>query len=307
MINTIDNKYFIQINNLKFTKYYNVKEYWINLFNEPKWNFTYYNEEGNKNKTYIFLIENSYHQAFGHWVYESGIFLQYYNELKEKINNPLKIFIINKPYRTYKKLFLDFYNIPEKDIIYCNEELKHNDYDNNWFTRFNINLPKNNICITTPIITYNSLPPNRISIPIIDFKQRIYNLRNSLLKNILNKEKKIDWLFLPRAKKQNYKPNDRIINYTHVYNFLKAKNHLIYDVMHTEKLIEQIKIVTSAKNVILDYGASFCVNGLFCENQNIFLTTKINHLEQICAKTLFKIIMEKNNVYDFDSKNKYIL
>ena len=296
----------IKINDLIFNIHNNVREYWVNLTEEPKWNFTYYTETMDI-PTYILLIENSYHQAFGHWVYESAIFLQYYNELKKILNKPLKIFIINKPYRSYKNLFLSYYNIDENNIIYCNEELKHNDYNNTWFKRYNVTLPINNICITTPIVTYNTLPASKMPIPINDFKQRIYDLRSSLLKNIIDNEHKIDWLFLPRAKKENYKPNDRKINYTNVYEFLKDKNHLIYDTMDTKKLIDQIKLVRSAKNVILDYGASFCVNGLFCENQNIYLTTRLAHLQQICSKTLFKIIMEKNNIFDFNTRQKYII
>lgn len=297
----------IKINNLEFNIYNNVKEYWINILDLPKWNFTYYEENITEDATYILLFEHCYHQAFGHWVYESGIFLQYYNELQKKLDKPLKLFIINKPSRSYKKLFLNFYGIKEENLIYCDHELRHNDYDNNWLKRFNVTLPKNNICITTPVVTYNNLPSNIIPIPIEDFKQRIYDFRNSLLKNIKNDINKIEWLFLPRATKENYKPNDRKINYSGIYNFLKDKNYVEYDVMNTKDLINQIELVRSAKNIILDYGASFCVNGLFCENQNIYLTSRINHTEQLCSKTLFKIIMENNNVYDFNSNHKYIL
>ena len=45
-------------------------------------------------------------------------------------------------------------------LFYCNEDLKHNDYDENWFKRFNVTLPKNNIlynnsiCISKFFTTY---------------------------------------------------------------------------------------------------------------------------------------------------------
>lgn len=295
----------INIDGLIFKTHNNVKNYWINLFDLPTWGMTYYNEELNNDikPTYILLIENSYHLTFGHWVYDSAIFLPYYKKIEEKINASLKIFIVNNPKRSYKKLFLDYYGIDNNNIIYCNKELRHNDTNTNWFQRYNVTLPKNNICITTPMVPLTLKP---LSISTDNFINRIEYFKNTLKYNTLNNKKK-DWLFLPRATKENYKPNDRIINYNYIYKFLEDKNYMIYNVMDTTDLKDQINILRSADNIILDYGASFSVNSLFIKNKNIYLTTPIptEHLNLPGCYNIIKQIIKDNNVFYLRTNKKY--
>ena len=245
----------------------------------------------------MLLIESNYHQAFAHWVLEMAIFLPYYHKLKEILGGSLKIFIINKPYRSYKKLFLNYFNICDDDIIYCNEDLKHNDYDENWFKRFNVTLPKNNICITTPFVSVNFLPHTKCQIEEDDFTKRIFNFQQFF--NIDESiEKDIEWLFFPRASKENYKPNDRSIDYTSITKFLKDKNHIVYDTIETQNLIDQIRLVKRAKNIILDPTSSFLVNGLFCKNTNIYLSSPKNFPDR-SFELVYNYILLSNNISTF--------
>jgi len=292
---------YIEIENLIFHKETNVKEYWIDMFKHPMWNMNYYDEPINNNSiTYILLIESNYHQAFAHWVLEMAIFLPYYHKLKEILGGSLKIFIINKPYRSYKKLFLNYFNICDDDIIYCNEELKHNDYNEKWFKRFNVTLPKNNICITVPFVLVNFLPITKCQIEEDDFTNRISNFQQFFnIDEII--EQDIEWLFFPRASKENYGPNDRYINYTSITNFLKDKNHIVYDTIETQNLIDQIRLVKRAKNLILDPTSSFLVNGLFCRNTNIYLSSPKNFMDR-SFELVYNYITLTNNVCAFKDR-----
>ena len=289
----------ITLNNLEFNIYYNVKDYWINMFDYPIWNFDYYDEKININTdiTYILLLECNYHCSFGHWVHETAIFLPYFKKLKEKYRT-LKLFIINEPYRSYKKLFLDFFDISKDDIIYCNNELKHNDYNEMWMKRFNIFFPKNNICLTTPIYPLILKPYDKLNIPESIYIDNISNLQKCF--NITKEVKiDIDWLFFPRCKKENYKPNDKVYNYNNIIGFLQDKNHIIYDVMETKRLEDQINLIKRSKNIILDPTSSFSVNGLFCKNKNIYLTSPIVHSNIKSCELIYKYILKYNKLCSF--------
>jgi len=290
------------VDNENFQIYENVKQYWFCLRSD-KFNIIYHdnvktNERTQDNKTYILLFENVYQGAFAHWFFDSAIFLQYYHKLNEKFNGKLKIFTINNPERKYKKMLFDFFDIPKENILYCHKELTHIhrlSRDNKWMSEKNITLPENNICITCPIINLNN-----VNFDKTNYKNRIYKFKELFYKKIDKNLPTIENLFFPRNKAQNLSVNNRKINYDRVYNTLKNKQYIEYDTMNTEKIIDQINLLVNSKNIFLDYGSSLWVNGIFCENSNIFVS---NNLDQHngdyghCYNTLLEILKEKNNVY----------
>lgn len=191
-------------------------------------------------------------------------------------------------------MFLKLFDINENDLILCNEELISNDYDNLWMGRKNFNLPKNNVCISPEMIC---LLDDNINVEI--FENNIFYFQKIILSNKkITNEKINDWVFFPRAKKENFRNNNYPDSfYENVYRLLKNKNHIIYNIEDTTDIIDQINIIRSAKNIILDYGSSFLVNGLFCENTNIYLTSKLQHTNEIGSRTIQNIIKNKNNIF----------
>ena len=227
--------------------------------------FEYYDSDENNNQlAYFLLFETCMDSAFFHWIYESAIYLSYFFELKSKYPE-LKLLVKQNPKRSYKNLFFKALNISENDIFWLtNKEI------NDCKTVY-INIPSNNICINTKPHYLNTVQIKDKNI----YKELIIKFRNIILTNcniIYPLEKSIDNLFFPRSKKENYAPNDRIINYDKVYNLLKGKKYIEYDTINTTNLADQIKLLAYSQNIFLDEGASFVVNVLFCKNSKIFIS-----------------------------------
>lgn len=70
----------------------------------------------NMGHTYTYLnIDTMFHDVFSHWVFESAIYLPLFLKLKKKYPD-LKLY--SKGYKMYKKLFYDYFDICETDIVY---------------------------------------------------------------------------------------------------------------------------------------------------------------------------------------------
>ena len=255
----------INIDNQIFEIRKNVKSQTCNI-STSELIFEYYDSNQNNNNilTFFFLFETTFDSAFFHWIYESAIYLSYYIELKSKYPE-LKLLVKQNPKRSYKNLFFKALNISENDIFWLtNKEI------NDCKTVY-INIPGNNICINTKPHYLNTVQIKDKNI----YKELIIKFRNIILTNcniIYPLEKSIDNLFFPRSKKENFAPNDRIINYDKVYNLLKGKKYIEYDTINTTNLADQIKLLASSQNIFLDWGASFVVNVLFCKNSKIFIS-----------------------------------
>lgn len=237
----------------------------------------------------FFLFETCMDAAFGHWIYESAIYLPYFLELKLKYPE-LKILVKQNPKRSYKKLFFTALNIDENDIYWLdNEEI------NDCKTVY-MNIPNNNICINTIPHYLNTVQVKNITI----FKNLIVNFRNTIMNNLnirYPEEKMIENLFFPRSKIENFICNDRIINYEKVYKLLKGKQYIEYDTMNTINLKKQIELLVSSKNIFLDWGSSSMVNCLFCKNSNIYLSCcMIGQLKFEGMTIIYDIHKETNNI-----------
>ena len=190
----------INIDNINFNIYKNVKQYWVDIDNNDKWHFLHYNnnEITNEETQYIFLFENAYHSAFAHWFYDSAIFLQYFHKLNTHFNNKLKIFYVNKPNRKYKKLLFDFFNITNEHLI-CSDVEFPDTYstskNNQWMNTNNFVLPNNNICISCPIINLNN-----INMDTNVFKSRLRKFRDIFLENSSDENIKHNILFFHEIK-----------------------------------------------------------------------------------------------------------
>jgi hypothetical protein len=267
----------------------NVKSQTSNIFTSELF-FEYYDSDENNNQlTYFLLFETCMDSAFSHWIYESAIYLSYFFELKSKYPE-LKLLVKQNPKRSYKNLFFIALNINENDIYWITNE------ENNDCKTVYINIPSNNICINTKPHYLNTVQIKDKNI----YKELIIKFRNIILTNcsiIYPQEKTIENLFFPRSKKENYAPNDRIINYDKIYKLLEGTNYVEYDTINTKDLKEQIKLLVSSQNIFLDWGASFLVNGLFCKDSNVFFYgCIINQLNFEGLKIIYEINTENNNI-----------
>lgn len=223
--------------------------------NTCKKSYELFNEPIDSNPHIFFLFETPYHMAFGHWVVECGIFLPFFKHFTDA-----SILVNKNPHRDYKNLFFKLFNITNITYLDNNEDT---------MTEYT-NIPKNNICIVCRNHTQNNRTPT--SENLSQYLKLLVDFREILTKDLFDYKKDIDHLFLPRNTTQNYKHNDRKIDYTQINQMLAGKEFTEYKTSDTVDFNDQIRLVSRSKNIYLDYGANFVVNGLFSKNSHIFCT-----------------------------------
>ena len=193
--------------------------------------------------------------AFAHWVFESAIFLPYVK------NFPTARLLVNaNPKRDYKHLFFKLFDIHADMVEYIdNVGNEENIYQN---------IPKDNICIITRSFTLHRTSNTSLD-TYMDILMKFRNLID------VETPKYTEHLFLPRNTTQNYICNDRVIDYTKIMNLLSGKEYISYNTMETNDFKKQIKLVSGAKNIYLDYGSNFQVNGFFSKQSTIYCINKI--------------------------------
>jgi len=231
----------------------------------------------------FFLFETEYHNAFAHWVFENAVFLPYFKYF------PKNVFVlVNKnEHRTYKKLFFNLFNIPEDKLYYL---------DNTIDQALDYNLiPENNICIICRNLRINTQIRNDIFSNI--FTNLISNFYNEIHENHnFDYTKKIKHLFFPRNIKENYKPNDRRIDYTNVSKFLEGTEWVTYNTEETIDIKDQIQLLLSAENVYLEGGSSYFVNGLFCKDSKLYIYGNITNSGEHNLKIHNLLQLIKDNI-----------
>lgn len=268
-------------------KVYTVKNVKTCINNRDKWEIETY--DNNNNVNYFFIFEQNT-EAFAHWVYESAIYLELFIKLKQTYSN-IKLIVCGK--KAFKKLFFELFNISADDIVYF-------DIDNS-----------NPNCITIPtnLSSNTCIIPSPISNLLIPachelFQQQINRFIDFFSRISIENTQLLEWLIMPRQKKENFKPNDRIIDFSNILDFYET-NKLNHSILHTDDISDlkyQIKTLRSSKNIILCDGSAFWVNLLFCSNKTFYVITRQSELQQIyypMAKLLIQTVCSCNN-------NKYV-
>lgn len=213
-----------------------------------------------------FLIDSPSNMAFGHWVFESAIFLRYWKTLKEMYPSIKIHFLVKKE---YKLLFLRHYGI---------EELA--EYE----------LKENNICIIPSPVTSVHLSEH-----FDIFQKNIAGLYQEF--DHYGFSKIIPILIMPRQKKENYPGNDR--NYDKQFERIIEANKDT-PVFHTDTVIElvkQIETVRSAKKIYISDGSAFLVNGFFAKDSDIHIVDNVTKHQAARFKRYAFIIdyIKRNN------------
>ncbi len=276
----------ICIDGLTFDIKHNVKSIYIDITNSTK-TYDFYDISLNSDPSIFFIFETQLHLAFAHWVFESAIFLPYFKHFPNA-----RIIVNANPIRDYKQLFFKLFNIDQTKICYL---------DNSDNEQLNRNIPINNICICCKNYTLNDRSTNSTDLQILNLhKNLMKHFRNEIWNNYSfdYTDKSIDHLFLPRNTIQNYASNDRIINYTSINNMLSNKKFTTYYTSDTTDFNQQIKLLSNAKNIYLDFGSNLFVNGFFSKGSNIYVVNIFhNQLGYPFNMNILNTIAESNTIH----------
>jgi len=271
-----------------YTVFYvtNVNTYDFDRVNFDSWNITRHDTIIEQPNMTYFILDSHFDDAFGHWAFESAIYLPLFIKLKERFPT-MKLLLKEK--RTYKSLFCSFFNIKEEDIAYT------------------IDSPVNTCIFPSPI---NALNCQQISEEYTEQLKRFY------LHFIEYKSIQTDTiLVMPRQKKENYPTNNRICDMNAIISYLETKNREIkHTVFHTDtvtNLIDQINIVSSAKSIIVSDGSALSVNAMFAREANIYILGNITPGQACVFAKVNKIIefsktLSKNTHTYFNSDKDII-
>ena len=231
---------------------------------------------GDKEDIYL-VIDTHYHDAFGHWVFESAIYLPLFFLLK-KVHPSIKIWF--KSPRNYKKIFCEYFGILPTDYVYS------------------VSLADANLCFFPSPISALNLPELHT-----DFIKHL-NIFWDLFKYTTGTNV-YTITVLPRQVKENVKENDRIIP----FNILTDYLHLINNskILHTDtvtQLIEQIETIRKSSIVVVADGAAFQVNGMFCYGKEIIISGPL--ITEAQSKTYRKLDYIKNKIKEQNKVLHYI-
>jgi len=256
----------ITIDIYKLFKLENVLEY--SYENHNTWKIILNDDLKLANENIYFIIDTLFQDAFGHWVFESAIYLPLFKKLKETYPN---IKLVLKEEKNYKKLFCKYFNIDSNDIVYIIES--------NNISFF----PSPITCLNDQVISET-------------YKNQIFKFKEFFVDN--NNIKR-DLLIMPRQTKENYKNNDRVHNIQYLLDKYKDKAYILNTDEITD-LKDQIDLVQSSKNIFLTEGSPFFVNSFFCKNKNIY---SIHHNHSIVNNHYFsknrfmcELIKSENNL-----------
>ena len=261
-------------NNYKVFQVNNVSDYTYDSKTHNKIHISFYTPTDELNIKYYFILDTDSNEAFGHWVYESAIYLPIYNLLKEQIPS-LKL-VLKCP-KMYKTIFTTFFGIT--DIVYTLDT-----------TSANVSY------FPSPVSSLIVKECTNVNIAhLTDFMIHFYMYK--LPQSV--DDAQYDFLIMPRQKKENYAPNDRIINYSAICNFFETTKGYSYKILHTDEvtdLKQQIRCIRNAKNIIVTDGSPLFCNMLFGINKTFYIldgTLSFLHTYEI-PKNTYIVKMAKN-------------
>jgi hypothetical protein len=216
-----------------------------------------------------YILDTVNQNAFSHWVYESAVFIPEYIELLKKYPR-CKIAILEE--RAYKRLFFKYYSVPLDNICLFKD------------------ISDNNTCFFHQYISLNDPNiPKRFQMNILHYKELFSSIPHT---------KNIPFLYLPRGTKENLTgSNNRKYNVQPMLKeIIVSMGGVVYETDNTTDLCEQIAMVRSSKCIILDYGSSLWVNGLFASDSKIICLNLgwAQHRQFPSLEFIYNKILEKN-------------
>lgn len=264
------------LNETKLIKYDNIASYYYDNFN------LILNMDDNVDDIidkHIYYIIDTHTDAFGHYFYESFIFYKNIIELNKLYSN---VKLLTSNHKKYVNTLFKLFNI-NNEIVY---ELKHN-----------------NICFFPVLFSLNNHNINQEY-----FKKLINNIIYDI-NHIIPLINENNIILLPRNKIDNYKPNDRLIEYIdEIEHKIINIGGMVIDTYQMNNLFYQFTLIKNSNIIILDYGSSFLVNCIFLKNKKIIVIDNSNGLNNqssqfISINIITNIIMKNNTVIITTSHN----
>lgn len=226
-----------------------------------------------------FLIDGAEHEAFGHWVYESAVFLPFFHLLKVKYPT---IKLVRQGNRTYKRLFCKYFDIDEKDVV------------------GEIDTDSSNLCI---------FPEAGMHLTMTEVTSQFKCIINRFWKEVEQRmpnppSEMIEYCLMPRQTKENYICLERVVPFDKIREFLTMRT-IPYRVLETDTITDlndQIRSVQSAQTIILVDGSALLVNGLFCKGKTILVNgNNTVRLRTAYPRMMFivEVIQKQNNGFFF--------
>jgi hypothetical protein len=214
----------------------------------------------------VYLAIDLVYPAIGHWIFESAIFLPYFNELKIKYPG-IKLHLNVK--RNFKLLFCKLFDIEEDRISY------------------NITVP-NTFLFAKPVGSLNKKRNDPIH------RKLIYDFFITFLKYIPYKKNIYNDIVLPRQIKENLAENDSYEGLLYTINTFKEKNKkfLILNTDYIVNIQDQINILSHCKNIILVDGSALLLNVLFVKGKAFHIPVRHMTQEQSAKYPQMKYILE---------------
>lgn len=204
------------------------------------------NDMYNKDEKAIYwIIDAPGSHALAHWIYESFIFIKLLTVLNNKYDS-VKILTTND--KKYVRSILDFFNI-DNEIVY---------HIDNY----------NNMCFFPQIYSLNT----KNNIQNDDYYNTHLNYYINYINTNIKQVRKNKLVFLPRNDKDNYAPNDRIINNRDTIKEIVIRNNgVVLDTYNLNNIEYQFTIVNDSDKIILDFGSSFFFNCIFLKDKDIYV------------------------------------
>jgi len=235
----------------------------------------------------LFMIDTLYDDAFGHWVYESAIYLLLFLRLKKGAFPGLKLH--SKRPRRYKDLFYRYFGIPESDVVVV---VADGATPGDGATPYTAIIP-------LPISAWNDRSLSETYKYYVDEFFEVFSGCPAPVKTI-------SVLLSPRGKTENYAGNNRQIDVTEVTAKLQRETDTF--ILRTDSVktlaTDQIRHIAAARTLILMDGSAYYVNGLFARDSQILVVggccvlqhnqefPKMNYVHQ-------KILAGNNNTVRF--------
>lgn len=231
-----------------------------------------------KSEKNYFYIETEYNDSVGHWLFESALFLPFFYSLKTNYPD-LILYIPNM--KTYKSLFCRFLNVP-----FTSEFVEGS----------------TTIC-PEPISCLTSTEDNNQYKVLVDKFWELFTPPPSMIKT--------PFLVMPRQSKENYRPNDRHIEFKNITKFLgECRTYTSCETDTLTELDAQISAVNAAGTIVLSSGGAYTVNSLFARNKTIYVVGEPDMLAQGSKYPLSQYVINKgrasNTVFFCRSDNDVV-
>jgi len=207
-------------------------------------------------------IDSPHHEAFGHWVFESAIFLPEIRKQGKRVALSAK--------KDYKQLFCKHFGFTEEDVEYTSA-------------------PRG------ATLTLMDAP-----VPA-EYPERLREFFAQFSSTVVPD---VDFVLLPRQKKENYVNNDRPCRLTPYIDVFR-KSGRSYRIVNTDEITNlqtQIDLVNSGRTVIVTDGSPANVNGMFCSGKDIYVVrdgSLETHVPQYPMLQIIHAEIKKKNTMQF--------